>query len=322
MEQRDLNGTGLMSSRVVLGSMTFGGQVGPQEASSIVGTALDFGVNHFDTANSYNAGAAEEILGRALRGHRDSVLLATKVFNRYSDGPDGSGLGRKAVLRALDESLRRLGTDNVDLYYLHQPDRSVPAEETLATMAELVQAGKVRHVGCSNYSAWRMTEMLCQAEANAWPMPRTAQQLYNPLARGLEEDYVDFALSNGVTTLAYNPLAGGLLTGKHRGRDAPLPGRFQDNELYRERYWHPSLLAAADRLAAVAEEASCTLIELSFSWLLAQPVVDAVVLGVSSLDQLRADLAAAQHPPLTPEHSDAVDRVWKDLRGQWPCYSR
>ncbi len=322
MEQRDLGGTGLKSSRLILGTMTFGSQVDQQEANAMVDAALEAGINHFDTANVYNDGAAEAMLGRALGKRRGKVIVATKVRGRFAEGPDGIGLSRAAILRAIDGSLERLGTDYVDLYYLHQPDRSVRIEETLATLGELVAAGKVRQVGFSNYSAWQVADMLHLARANGWPELRVGQQLYNPISRGLDEDYAEFAVSHKVSTVIYNPLAGGLLTGKHRGRSEPLPGRFQNSENYRARYWSPILMTAVERAAAIADRASCSLVELTFAWLLEQPVADGVILGASSLAQLQTNLAAAAKPAPSLETLQALDELWAEVRGPFPRYSR
>ncbi len=320
-EQRVLAG-GLASSRLVLGTMTFGSQVDQAGVDEMVAMSLEAGITHFDTANVYNRGASEEMLGRALRGRREEVAIATKVRNKMDDAPDGGGLGAPAIRRAIDESLARLGTDHVELYYLHQPDRSVPIEETLEAMASLEKAGKIGHVGFSNYAAWQVASMIDLCRREGWAEPRIGQQLYNPISRGLEEEYAEFAATRGVSTLVYNPLAGGMLTGKHRGKVEPPPGRFAANANYRERYWTGVQMAATERLGEIAEAAGLSLIELTFRWLLAQPVVDGVILGASSPEQLRANLKAADGPPLDAASASAVDDVWANVRGTFPRYNR
>ncbi len=322
VERRDLGGTGLVSSRLVLGTMTFGSQVDQAGANAMVDAALDSGIDHFDTANVYNGGAAEEMLGRALGRRRSRAVVATKVRNTVHGGRDGSGLGRAAIRAALEGSLRRLQTDYVDLYYLHAPDRDVLVEETLATMAELVAQGMVRHVGFSNYAAWQVADMGWLAAANGWPAPRIGQQLYNAISRALEEEYAEFAATHGVATLAYNPLAGGLLTAKHRGATEPPIGRFASSERYRRRYWSREQAGAVEELAVVAGGAGLSPVELAFGWLLAQPVVDAIVLGASSLEQLQVDVAACDRGPVGEEVLRAVDGVWSQLRGAFPRYNR
>lgn len=322
MERRDLASTGLVSSRLVLGTMTFGSQVDQTGANEMVGLALEAGIDHFDTANAYNHGASEKMLKTALGRRRDEVSIATKVFNKMGDGPDEAGLGKAAVRRAIDESLARLGTDHVELYYLHQPDARVPIEETLAVMSELVAAGKVRHLGVSNYAAWQVASMIERARSNRWPEPRIGQQLYNPISRGLEEEYAGFAADYGVATLVYNPLAGGLLTGKHRNLGQVAPGRFSDNETYRARYWSQPQLTAARRLGEVAASSGLSPVGLCLRWLLARPLVDGVILGASSPEQLRANLVAAEGPPLAPELVAVMDEVWAGVRGAFPRYNR
>ncbi|HEU5042579.1 MAG TPA: aldo/keto reductase [Nocardioidaceae bacterium] len=321
MEKTPLGDTGLTSSRLVLGTMTFGSQVDEAAATEMVARALDAGINHLDTANSYNAGVSEEIVGRVLGSRRDEVMLASKVFNRFGPGPDEQGLSGPAVRKAIDASLRRLGTDHVDIYYLHQPDWTVPIEETLAVMAELVEAGKVRHVGVSNYAAWQICEIRNLVERNGWPPVVISQQMYNLLARSLEDEYAAFSEQAGLADIVYNPLAGGLLTGKHQYGEAPSTGRFTQ-ESYRDRYWTKGQFEAVSRLGEVAAGAGLSLIELSLRWLLSRPVVDAVLLGASSLEQLEANLAAAEGPTLDEATLAACDEVWRELRGPIPRYNR
>jgi len=321
MEKTPLGDTGLTSSRLVLGTMTFGSQVDEAAATEMVARALDAGITHLDTANSYNAGLSEEIVGRVLGSRRDEVVLASKVFNRFGPGPDEQGLSAPAVRKAIDASLRRLGTDHVDIYYLHQPDWTVPIEETLAVMAELVDAGKVRHIGVSNYAAWQICEIRNLAERNGWPPVVVSQQMYNLLARSLEDEYAAFSEHAGLADIVYNPLAGGLLTGKHQYDEAPSAGRFTQ-ESYRDRYWTKGQFEAVSRLGEVAAGAGLSLIELSLRWLLSRPVVDAVLLGASSLGQLEANLAAAEGPALDEATLAACDEVWRELRGPIPRYNR
>ena len=321
MQQTSLGDTGLTSSRLVLGTMTFGSQVDEAAASQMVARALDAGITHLDTANSYNDGRSEEIVGRALGSRRDEVVLATKVFNRFGPGADEQGLSAPAVRKAIDASLRRLGTDHVDIYYLHQPDWTVPIEETLGAMAELVTAGKVRHVGVSNYAAWQICEVRNLAERNGWPPVVVSQQMYNLLARSIEDEYAAYSERAGLADVVYNPLAGGLLTGKHQYDAAPTAGRFT-NEMYRDRYWTKGQFEAVSRLGEAAAGAGLSLIELSLRWLLSRPVVDAVLLGASSLGQLEANLAAAEGPALDEDTLAACDAVWRELRGPIPRYNR
>jgi len=322
MDLRPLADTGLVSSRLVLGTMTFGSQVDQQNATAMVARSMAAGINHFDTANAYNLGESEQMLGRALGPRRDEVLIATKVFNPMGDGPDDRGLSAAAVRKAIDASLRRLGTDYVDLYYLHQPDYTVPLEETLEAMSDLVQLGKVRHVAASNYAAWQLCQMANLSAERGWPPVSVSQSMYNLISRGLEDEYVAFSQAYGLSTIVYNPLAGGLLTGKHRPDSALAEGSRFTNPAYRDRYWTALQFRAVDQLRAVAERTGWSLVELSLRWLLARPPVDAVLIGASGINQLEANIAAADGPAPDKETMAACDEVWRELRGPAPHYNR
>jgi aryl-alcohol dehydrogenase-like predicted oxidoreductase len=322
METVRLPGTELNVSRLCFGNMTFGNQTDEPSGHRIIDYCLDQGINFFDTANIYNKGVAEEYLGRILRGRRDKVVLATKCRGVMGLGPDESGLSRTAILKAIDDSLRRLGTDHVDLYYLHMPDYSVPIEETLEAMQEVVTAGKVRYPAISNYAAWQVAQTRDIAARRGFVPIHTAQMMYNLIARGLEQEFVPFARAYDVALVIYNPLAGGLLTGKQQ-REAPAPGtRFDGNQMYLDRYWHPAFFDAVDELADVAREAGRSLVSLSISWLLHHTDTASVILGSSKLDQLEQNIVAAGDGPLTGEVLERCDAVWAKLRGVTPRYNR
>jgi len=303
--------------------MTFGSQTDEDTARRIVDRCLEAGINFFDTANVYNQGLAETILGKALKGRRSNVVLATKVRGKMGDGADESGLSRAAIHKAIEGSLQRLQTDYVDIYYLHQPDYDVPIEETLAAMEEVVRAGKVRWPAVSNYAAWQVCEILWIAEKNGFRPPYISQPMYNLLARGIEEEYLPFAKRFGVAIVPYNPLAGGLLTGKHARGRGPIPGtRFDGNKMYQDRYWHDDDFAAVDELQAIAREAGKTLVELAFQWLLSQPQLDSIILGASRLEQLEENLKASEGGKLDQAVMEKCDALWKRLRGVTPKYNR
>jgi aryl-alcohol dehydrogenase-like predicted oxidoreductase len=322
MESIQLPGTTLEVSRLCYGNMTFGSQTDDTEGARIVDFCLDHGINFFDTANVYNKGAAEEMLGRILGPRRGRIVLASKVRGLMGPGPDESGLSRKAMLRAIDDSLRRLRTDRLDLYYLHQPDYNTPIEETLSTMDELVTLGKVRFPAVSNYAAWQVAQMRMLSGKRGWKPVRVAQMMHNLVARGLEQEFVPFAKEFGVSLVVYNPLAGGLLTGKQR-REAPLKGtRFDNNQMYLDRYWHPAFFDAVDELAGVAERAGRSLVSLSLNWLLHHTRTACVILGSSRLEQLAENIRAAEEGPVSAEVSMECDQVWSRLRGVAPKYNR
>jgi aryl-alcohol dehydrogenase-like predicted oxidoreductase len=313
----------LTVSRACFGTMTFGSQSDQAAAQRIVDTCIARGVNFFDTANVYNKGVSETILGKTLRGRRDRVVLASKVGFKMGDAPDESGLSRAAIRKAIDESLRRLGTDYLDLYYLHVPDHATPIEETLAAMDEVVRAGKVRYPACSNYAAWQVVRMFWIAERNGYRPPALSQPMYNLLARGIEQEYVAMCGQFGLSMAVYNPLAGGMLTGKQR-RERPLPGtRFDNNKLYQDRYWHAAYFDAVDELSAAAAKSGRTLVDVALSWLLKHTAAQCVIFGATRMEHLEQNLAPFENPqPLAPELLAVCDSIWARLRGVTPIYNR
>ena len=323
MDYRTLPNTGLKVSRVSFGTMTFGSQTDEDVAGRIIDLCFDAGINLIDTANIYNKGLSEIIVGKLLKGRRDKVVLATKVRGKMGDGPDESGLSRDAILKAIDSSLQRLQTDYVDLYYLHQPDYDVPIGETLSAMDELVKAGKVRYPAISNYAAWQVAEIHCISQKNGYQPPFVSQPMYNLLARAIEDEYLPFCRRYGVAVVPYNPLAGGLLTGKQSRQGKPIAGsRFDGNRMYLDRYWHDDDFAAVEELKTIARDAGKTLVELALQWVLSQDRVDSVILGASRLEQLEENLKACAAPRLSNDVLERCDAVWSHLRGVTPKYNR
>ena len=322
MDKRTLKHTDLSVSRICLGTMTFGGQTDEASAARMIELCTESGINFLDTANVYNKGASEEMLGRVMGSRRRNFVLASKVRNKMGDSPDLAGLSRPAILRGIDDSLRRLRTDYLDLYYLHLPDNSVPVEESLDAMNEVVKQGKVRYLASSNYSAWQMTEMCWIAERKGYQAAWAAQPMYNLIARGIEQEYLPMCKHFGVSNIVYNPLAGGLLTGKHK-RDAPIPGtRFDKNKVYMDRYWHPADFDAVDQLSQVAEKAGRSLLSMSLNWLYHHTAADCIILGASRAEHFEQNLAALRDGPLAAETVQACDQVWTELRGPTPKYNR
>lgn len=322
MEQVQLRGTDLKVSRLCFGAMTFGKPVDEATARSMVSRCMDAGINFYDTANVYQQGVSETYLGSALKGRRDRVILASKVRGSMGPAPDQSGLSRAAIRRAIEESLKRLQTDYLDIYYLHQPDYDVPIEETLEVLDELVRAGKVRWGGTSNYASWQVCEMLNIADQRGYKRAPIAQQMYNVIARGLEQEFIPFSRQHDVSVIAYNPLAGGLLTGKHSPSQI-IPGtRFDDNRMYQDRYWHPQNFEAVKALTEIARKAGRSLLSLSFGWILQQKAIDCVILGASRPEQLEQNLAACEEGPPAPEILRECDEVWHQLHGPVPVYNR
>jgi aryl-alcohol dehydrogenase-like predicted oxidoreductase len=322
MDRVNLKYTGLEVSRICFGTMTFGGQTDAEAARRMIDLCAGAGINFLDTANVYNAGASEEMLGRLLEGRRQDFIIASKVRNKMGDGVDMAGLSRGAIFRAIDDSLRRLKTDYVDLYYLHLPDYAVDIEESLDAMNELVKQGKVRWLASSNYSGWQVVEMHWMAERKGYQAPYVGQPMYNLIARGIEQEYLAMSKRFGISNVVYNPLAGGLLTGKQR-RDAPLPGtRFDNNRMYLDRYWHQADFDAVDQLQRIAAAAGRSLVSLALNWIYHHTPVECIILGASRVDHLDENLKVLSDGPLDTETLAGCDKVWNALRGPTPKYNR
>ena len=304
-----------------LGCMNFGKRTPKADALRLVDRALERGIGLLDTANVYQQGESERIVGQAMKGRRDAALIATKV-GAGRVGNASEGLSPARVRAACDESLKRLGIDAIDLYYLHVPDPLTPPEATLEAVAGLLAAGKIRHWGVSNYASWQILRWKQLAAAAGIPGPVVAQQLYNPLIRQLDVEYFAFAQSFPIHTTIYNPLAGGLLAGFHQADADPDRGsRFDNNVMYRRRYWRPAMFAAVEKLRAVAASEGLSLLALAYAFVLRHPGVDSVLVGPATADHLDAALAALD-VTLSDAATRAVRDVYVDLVGTDASYAR
>jgi aryl-alcohol dehydrogenase-like predicted oxidoreductase len=309
------------SPSLVLGAMNFGKRTPAAESEKIVRRALERGIRWFDTANVYNAGESERILGRALGSDRARVVVASKVGLALIGGK-AEGLSRAAIARAIEGTRQRLGTDCVDLYYLHAPDRVTPIEETLDSIGEIVRTGAATAWGVSNYASWQILEMKGYAASHGMTAPSVSQVLYNPLHRQLEIEYFAFAGRFGVHTSVYNPLAGGLLTGKHRYEDPPEVGsRFDANAMYRRRYWTPAMFARVEELRAIANAEGLTLVQLAYAWAAARSEVDSILIGPATVQQLD-DAIDAMTRTLSPEARGRIDELGRAWSGTDTNYVR
>lgn len=307
-------------AKLHLGTMNFGGRTREAEAVAIVHRALERGVTHFDTANLYNDGESERILGAAIKGRRDGVVIATKagLFKR-------EGLGKGRLLAAADESLRRLGIDQIDLYYLHAPDPKTPLEETLTGVQALLESGKVRAWGVSNFASWQVGDLNRLCAARPMARPTYSQLLYNLLVRQLDLEYFAFTRAHPIHTTVYNPLAGGLLARAPEVGSQPPPGsRFATNPIYPGRYWNDALIELAGRYAVLAREAGLSPVALAYGWLAGRAGVDSVLCGPGSLEHLDAGLdgcalaASAELQRLRPH----VDAIHRSFQGTDASYAR
>lgn len=316
--------TGLRVSRLCLGTMTFGKQCDEETSRAILDAAAAGGITFLDTADVYplggtpaTAGRTEEIVGRWLKGRRHEFVLATKCFGPMSERPWDRGNSRKHVLDAIDASLRRLGTDYVDLYQLHQPDPETPVDETLRALEDVVRAGKARYVGCSNFLAWQVARALGRSDALGVARFESVQPRYNLLFREFERELFPLCREEGLAVIPYNPIAGGLLSGKHRLEGGPPQGsRFTLGTaagIYQERYWHERMFGTVAELAEVAAEAGMPLVTLAVAWVLANPAVTAPIIGASRPEQLAPSLAAAE-ATLAPDLLARLDGLTREYR--------
>lgn len=322
MERITLKGTDLEVSRLCMGTMTFGGQADEPASAAMVDACLEAGVNFLDTANVYTGGRSEEFLGRILKGRRDQVVLATKVRGQQSEDPSLLGLSRTAITQAVEDSLRRLQTDYLDLYYMHAPDYNTPLEESLQAMGELVRAGKVRYVAASNFASWQVCRMQWLAEREGIPSVTVTQPMYNLIARAIEAEYLPMCGEFGIATVVYNPLAGGLLTGKHQRQAPEAGGRFDANKNYRERYWYDTNFDAVEELGVACAAAGRSLVSTALGWILHHTAVDCLIMGASRLEQLQENLQAADEGPLSEDLVAACERAWDRVRGVSAGYNR
>src|SRR5215469_8613480 len=317
-----LQNTDLEVSRFCFGTMTFGKPLDQAGSTQLVNRCIEAGINFFDTANMYQYGVAETMLGHAIKGKRDQIVIASKVFFKMGDAADQSGLTRKAIFRAIDESLQRLGTDYLDIYYFHAPDHTVPVEESMEAMHSLVKQGKVRYPASSNYAGWEVVQMLWLAKDRGWQEPRISQPMYNLLARGIEQEYLPMCKEFAISNIVYNPLAGGLLTGKHKQEKITPGTRFDNNKLYQDRYWHEQYFRSVEKLREIAKSAGRSLVSLALNWLLHHTPSDCIILGASRMEQLNENLATIDDGPLSDDVLKACDEVWQNLRGPLPVYNR
>ncbi len=289
MNYRQLGNSGLRVSVIGLGTNQFGGKVDQAGVNDIIDAALELGVNLIDTADVYQQGRSEETLGKALRGRWDKVVLATKVFHPMGDGPNDRGASRYHIMNGVEASLRRLGSDHIDLYQIHRWDENTPIEETLRSLDDLVRSGKVRYVGASNFAAWQLARANAIAELRGWSPFVSIQNHYHMLERDLEREVIPYCNAHSVGILPYFPLAGGFLTGKYRRGEAAPPGSRGESSPYVQRYMTDANYDKVEKLTAWAEARGHTMGELAHAWLLSQPRISSVISGATSIQQVQVN---------------------------------
>ncbi|MFN2130296.1 MAG: aldo/keto reductase, partial [Anaerolineae bacterium] len=267
MEYRRLGRSGLRVSEICLGTMSFGTLIDEKQSQEIVDLAFEAGINFFDTADGYGKGRAEEILGKALQGRRQEAVVATKFFNPMGPGPNDSGMSRVHIMNAIEDSLRRLQMDHVDIYYIHHTDVQTPMEEMLRTLDDLVHQGKVRYIACSNYAAWRLCEALAISEANGLARFECYQPQYSLVVRDIEQELVPLCEYKGLGIVAWGPLASGYLTGKYRPGQRKVPGtRSESGWAWHERFFASNADETLAALLAVAVDLNKTPAQVALRW--------------------------------------------------------
>jgi aryl-alcohol dehydrogenase-like predicted oxidoreductase len=313
-----LGATGVRVSRIALGAMSFGTEADEAAAAAIWRAARDAGINLVDTADVYNEGRSEEILGRVMRSERDQIVLATKVYFPTGKGANDRGASRYHLVRAVEASLRRLATDRIDLCYLHRFDDITAPEETLRGLEDLVRAGKILYPACSNFAAWQVAHALGVQRLHGWAPLVAIQPMYNLVKRQVEVEILPMARSLGIAVIPYSPTGGGLLTGKYGPERRPERGRLVDARMYAVRYADPRYLTIAGQFAALATELGHHPVTLAVAWVASQPGVTSVLVGGRSVEQLAPSLAAAglalddatrtRITALSPDPPPATDR--------------
>jgi len=325
MEFTKFVGTGLTVSRMVMGTGTFGKQTEESKAFRILDKAAEAGVNFLDTADIYpgggdltTVGRSEVITGRWLRDKRHLFVVGTKVGGRMGNAPWDQGSSRKHLLDGIDASLRRLGTDYVDLYQIHMDDPGVPLDEMVEALDTIVRSGKARYIGVSNFLAYRLARALGRQDALGLTRFRSAQPRYNLLFREIERELLPLAHEEDVAVIPFNPLAGGLLTGRYQHSDKPETGRFspelgQFGAMYAARYWHEREFETVAKVSEIAKQQGVSLPALSIAWVLANPAVTSVILGASRPEQLNDSLSAIDFR-ISAEVKQALDELTNEYR--------
>ena len=298
MDYRSLGDTGLMVSELCLGCMTFGREADEGDSRKIVDRFLDAGGNFLDTADVYSKGLSEEITGRAIKGVRDNVVLATKVFFPMGEGPNDIGLSRKHVTQGCEDSLRRLGTDYIDLYQVHCWDGVTPLQETLSALTDLVRSGKVRYIGVSNFTGWQLMRSVCVSEANGLERFACLQPQYSLVERNIEREVLPVCVEEGLGVIPWSPLGGGFLSGKYRrGEKPPQGSRISEAVESMEEYWDRRATernwATLDVVSRISEEMGKSYAQISLNWLLRQQGVTAPIIGARTLEQLEDNIDAS-----------------------------
>lgn len=316
MKTKPLGRTGVQVSELCFGTMSFGGDADEPASAAMYAACRDAGVNFFDTADEYNKGRSEEILGRLVKGHRENVVLATKCHNAVSEDVNARGASRRHVSRAVEASLRRLQTDRIEVLFYHRFDARTPIDEAMRAMEDLVRAGKVLYPAVSNWSAWQTQRALDLQERHDWARLQVAQPMYNLVKRQAEVEILPMAEANGIGVIPYSPAGAGLLSGKYSGQ---ATGRIKSNKMYAARYGESWMFETAEKFVAFCRQRGLHPVSTAIAWVGAHPAITAPIVGARNLEQLKDSLNAvevdmtpalrAEITALSPAPPPATDRL-------------
>jgi len=291
MEYRLLGRTGVRVSQLCFGTMSFGGDADEATSASLYAAVRDAGINFFDTANEYNKGRSEEILGRLAKGHRDDLVIATKCFNPTGPDVNARGANRRHVMRAVEDSLRRLQTDRIEVLFLHRFDPVTPIDEAMRALEDLVRSGKVCYPAVSNWSAWQTQRAVDIQERHDWSRLQVVQPMYNLVKRQAEVEILPMAEANGIGVIPYSPAAAGLLSGKYLGQAS---GRLKTNKMYEARYGDSWMAEVAEAYVGFCRQSGLHPVSTAIAWVAAHPAITAPIVGARNVDQLKDSLAAVK----------------------------
>ena len=295
MKFKPLGRTGIQVSELCFGTMSFGGDADEATSAAMYKATRDAGINFYDCADQYNKGKSEEILGRLIKGHRDDLVITTKCFNPMGEDINMRGTSRRHVTRAIEASLKRLGTDRVDVLFLHQFDKNTPIEESMRALEDVVRAGKVLYPAVSNWSAWQTQRAVDIQERNNWARLQVHQPMYNLVKRQAEDEILPMCEASGIGVIPYSPSGAGLLSGKYSGQAGKEnASRLKTNKMYEARYGEPWMFEVADKYVAFCKQKGLHPVSAAVAWVGAHPAVTAPIIGARNLDQLKDSLAAVK----------------------------
>ncbi len=294
MNYKYLGKTGIQVSELCFGTMSFGGDANQKESEKMFSACLNLGINFFDCANTYNGGNSEKILGKLIKADRDSLIITSKVFNATSNDINHQGLSRRNITRAVESSLKRLNTDRIEVLFLHRWDPNTPIDETLRGLEDLVRAGKVLHLGASNFAAWQISKAIGVSVARGGSRLEVVQPMYSLVKRQAEVEILPLAKEENLGVISYSPLGGGLLSGKYSAGKQPKGSRLVVNSVYAQRYRENWFFETASNLSRFAKKLGVHPVTLSLAWVMANEMITAPIIGSRNLSQLQSSLAALE----------------------------